>query len=271
MMEITRIGIISHPEVQTGLLRRVASKLRKKDCLLYYDPLAAEKTGEKPTKTQKMHVDLAMVFGGDGTLLWSVNELPGRPLILGVNTGRIGYLTEISADKAEEYVDKIFRKEYYIDERSKLRVNEKYDVLNELVILPQRPASLLEFRISLNGEKATEFRADGVIVATQTGSTGHSFSAGGPILHPDTPAYLITPMISFMREQHPLVVPDNMTSTIEFLGKKKDLYLILDGSSVKKLSHKDQISVRKSESTAKFIRFTKKKWKPKTTEIGSLN
>jgi NAD+ kinase len=262
-MEISRIGIISHPEVEKELLRRIVKKLKKKDCLLYYDPLAAEKTGEKPTKTSKMNVDLAIIFGGDGTLLWSVNELPNRPMILGVNTGRVGYLTEISADDAEEYVDKIFRKEFYIDERSKLKVNEKYDVLNELVLLPQRPASLLEFRVSLN--------ADGIIVATQTGSTGHSFSSGGPIIHPDAKAYLITPMVAFMREQHPLVVPDNMSTEIEFMGKKKDIYLILDGSQVKKLAHTDKVSVRKSENTAKFIRFTKKKWKPKTTEAASLN
>lgn len=76
-------------------------------------------------------------------------------------------------------------------------------------------------------------------------------------------------MIAFMREQHPLVVPDDQTTTIEFLGKKKDLSLILDGSIVKKLTHTDKVSVRKSEKTAKFIRFTKKKWKPKTTETGS--
>jgi NAD+ kinase len=270
-MEISRIGLISHPEVEKELLRKIVKKLKKKDCLIYYDPLAAEKTGEKPTKTSKMNVDLAIIFGGDGTLLWSVNELPNRPAILGVNTGRIGYLTEISADKAEQYVDKIFLKEFYIDERAKLKINEKYDVLNELVLLPQRPASLLEFRISLNGEKTTEFRADGVIVATQTGSTGHSFSSGGPIIHPDAKTYLITPMVAFMREQHPLVVPDNTITSIEFLGKKKDLYLILDGSVVKKLSHSDKVSVRKSEKTAKFIRFTKKKWKPKTTETNSLN
>jgi NAD+ kinase len=270
-MEISRIGIISHPEVEKELLLRTVKKLKKKDCLLYYDPLTAKKIGEKPTKTSKMNVDLAIIFGGDGTLLWSVNELPNRPMILGVNTGRVGYLTEISGDKAEEYVDKIFRKEFYIDEREKLLVNEKYDVLNELVLLPQRPASLLDFRISLNGEKATEFRADGVIVATQTGSTGHSFSSGGPIIHPDAKAYLITPMIAFMREQHPLVVPDNMSTEIEFLGKKKDLYLILDGSIVKKIAHSGRVSVRKSENTAKFIRFTKKKWKPKTGETRSLN
>jgi NAD+ kinase len=267
-MEISRIGIISHPEVDKELLRRIICKLKKEECILYYDPLTAKKTGEKPTKTSKMNVDLAIIFGGDGTLLWSVNELPGRPAILGINTGRVGYLTEISADKALDCIDKLFRKEFYIDERSKLKVNEKYDVLNEMVLLPQRPASLLEFCILLNGEKTTDFRADGVIVATQTGSTGHSFSAGGPIIHPDAKAYIITPMISFMREQHPLVIPDNMTASIESLGKKKDLFLVLDGSQVKKISHGDKISVRKSEKTAKFIRFTSKKWKPKTTEAG---
>jgi len=168
-----------------------------------------------------MNTDLAIIIGGDGTLLWSVNELPGRPLILGINTGRIGFLTEISAEHAEECIDKIFHKQYYIDERSKLKINEKYDVLNEIVLIPQKPASLIEFRISLNGEKTTEFRADGVIAATQTGSTGHSFSAGGPIIHPDTHAYIITPMISFMREQHPLIIPDNMTAAIESIGKRK--------------------------------------------------
>jgi NAD+ kinase len=270
-MEITRIGIISHPEVEKELLLRITKKLKQKDCLLYYDPLAAEKTGEKPTKTRDMHVDLAIIFGGDGTLLWSVNELRNRPMILGVNTGRVGYLTEIPAGKAGEYIDKIFKGEFFIDERTKLKINDKYEVLNELVILPQRPASLLEFRISLDGEKTTEFRADGVIIATQTGSTGHSFSSGGPIIHPDAKTYLITPMIAFMREQHPLVVPDSMSTTVEMLGKKKDLYMVLDGNTVKKMSHQCKVSVKKSQNTAKFIRFTKKKWKPKTTDASYSN
>jgi NAD+ kinase len=270
-MEISRIGIITHPEVEKNIVLDTVKKLRKKGVSLCFDPRTAEKMGVKATETKGMDVDLAIILGGDGTLLWSVNELRGSPLILGINTGRIGYLTELGVHNHIENIEKIFSGEFFIDERSKLRVNNKYDVLNELVIMPQRPASLLEFRISLNNEKITEFRADGVLVSTQTGSTGHALSLGGPIIHPEAGVYQIMPMVSFMQEQPPLIVPDTSRTEIEFLGKKKDAYMILDGNVIKKIKHTEKVAVQKSKNTVRFVRFSKKKWKPKITDSGYLN
>ena len=270
-MEISSIGIITHPDVGKKTIQEIIKKLRRKNVTLFYDPLTAEKMGEKATKVWDMDADLAIILGGDGTLLWSVGELKGNPLILGINTGRVGYLTELGVHNHIENLEKLFTGEYFIDNRAKLLINKEYEVLNELVIMPQRPASLLEFRVSLGGEKITEFRADGILVSTQTGSTGHALSLGGPIIHPDSKVYLIMPMISFMQEQPPLVVPDDAVTVIEFMGKKKDAYLILDGNEIKKIRHTGKVTVEKSRNTVRFIRFSKKKGKPKITDSGFLN
>jgi len=270
-MEIGRVGVIAHPEVKKELLLSIKNKLSKKGLKLFYDPLCAKKIGQKPTEIKDMDIDLAIICGGDGTMLWSAGKLKGSPLLLGVNTGRVGFLNEVSIKNVSSSIDRILKNDYHVDERSRLRVNKRFDVLNELAILPQKPASLLEFSIKVGGEQAVSFRADGVLISTQTGSTGHALSAGGPIIHPDAKVYLITPMISFMQAQPAMIVPDTSKTEIEVISKKSDIYLVLDGNVIKKHAHTDKVSVEKSPKGARFIRFTKKRWKMRTTGSGSLN
>ncbi|RLI87774.1 MAG: hypothetical protein DRO76_01815 [Candidatus Altiarchaeales archaeon] len=260
-MEISRIGIIAHPEVKKEFVQKIVKKLRKKDIHLYFDPIAAGKIKEKKTNVGDMRVDLAIILGGDGTLLWSVNELKSNPIILGINTGRVGYLAELKAENAIKGIEKLLRGEFFIEERMKLIANNRYEALNELAILPKRPASLLEFRINLDQEKIAEFRADGVLVSTQTGSTGHSLSLGGPIIHPEARVYLISPMVPFMREQAPLIVPDSSKTEIALLRKNRDAYLVLDGNIVKIIKSQSKVSIEKSKNKVKFVRFPKNKKK----------
>jgi len=269
--KIRSIGVITHPEVPKDFVQKVAGNLRRKGVGLVFDPLAAGKTNEKETNIRDMDIDLAVILGGDGTLLWSVNELRGSPLILGINTGRIGYLAELDAENMEKNLKKLFSGEFLVDERAKLRINGKYEVINEVVILPQRPASLLEFRMSIGKEKAAEFRADGLLVSTQTGSTGHSLSLGGPVIHPDAKAYLITPIAPFMQEQPPVIVPDNIKTTIELSGKKKDACIVMDGNLIRKMKHSEKLVVEKSNNTVKFVRFSERKWKISKRNTGYLN
>lgn len=262
-MKISNIGIITHPEVKNNLVQKIIKKLRSKNIGIYFDPVAAVKIKKKKTSVRGMRVDLAIILGGNGTLLWAVNELKSNPMILGINTGRVGYLAELKAKNSIKGIEKLLKNKFYIEERMKLKVNNKYEALNELVIVPKIPASLLEFRINLNKEKITEFRADGILVSTQTGSTGHALSLGGPIIHPEANVYLITPMVPFMQEQAPLIVPDSSKIEIELLRKNRDSYLVIDGNIVKTLKSNAKVSIEKSKNTVKFVRFSRKKWKSK--------
>jgi len=268
---IRTIGVITHPEVSKDFVHMVASNLKRKGVNLLFDPLAAGKMNQKETNILDMDIDLAVILGGDGTLLWSVNELRCKPLVLGINTGRIGYLAELDASNLEKNIKKIFSGEFIIDERSKLRINDQYEVLNEAVILPKRPAALLEFRMSIGREKPAEFRADGLLVSTQTGSTGHSLSLGGPIMHPDARAYLITPIAPFMQEQPPVIVPDSMKTTIELAGKKKNACMVLDGNTIRNIKYAEKTVFEKSRNTVRFIRFSERKWKLSKRSTGYLN
>ena len=128
--KIRSIGVITHPEVPKDFVQKVAGNLRRKGVGLVFDPLAAGKTNEKETNIRDMDIDLAVILGGDGTLLWSVNELRGSPLILGINTGRIGYLAELDAKNMEKNLKKLFSGEFLVDERAKLR--QRWDILNRL-------------------------------------------------------------------------------------------------------------------------------------------
>lgn len=264
-MEIMNIGIITHPGVKKGFVWEVVKKLGKKN--IYFDPVAAEKLGREKTKVGDMDVDLAVILGGDGTLLWSVNELKVNPLILGINTGGVGYLAELNAENALEGIGKLLKGDFFIDERMKLKADGGYEALNEFVILPERPASLLEFRIKLGGGELTEFRADGVLVSTQTGSTGHALSLGGPIIHPEARVYLLAPMVPFMREQASLILPDSSKIKITLLREKRGAHLISDGNIVKALKPKSMISIEKSRTGVKFVRLSGGKGKWRTGKI----
>ena len=260
-MEILNIGIITHPGVKKEFVWRIVEKLGEDN--IYFDPVAAEKLGRKKTEVGDMKVDLAVILGGDGTLLWSVNELKGNPLILGINTGGVGYLAELNMENALAGIGKLLKGDFFIDERMKLKVDDGYEALNEFVILPESPAALLEFRIMLGGEELTEFRADGVLVSTQTGSTGHALSLGGPIIHPDSRVYLLAPMIPFMRGQASLIIPDSSRIEIKLLRENRGAHLISDGNIIKALKPQSTVSIEKSRRGVKFVRLSgdKMKWK----------
>ncbi|MBN2250467.1 MAG: NAD(+)/NADH kinase [Candidatus Altiarchaeota archaeon] len=266
-MEISKIGIITHPNVKKNIIRKTLKKTRKKNTTILLDPQTAAKAGGEGTNVKDMHVDLAIIIGGDGTLLWAINELPKSPLLLGINTGRIGYLTELE-ERNLGNLEKIHSGGFHIDERTKLRINDRYEALNEIVILPKRPAALAEFSLKIDGEKIPNFRADGILVSTQTGSTGHALSLGGPVIHPKTDAYLIAPIIPYMREQAPMIVPGKTKTSIQLTGKEKEARMILDGNTIKEIEPGSETTITKSKNTARFVRFTENKWKQATKKQG---
>lgn len=255
-MKPSKIGIISHPRIDSCLVSEVADCLKEAGLRLFFDPVSAKKVGRKKTEVNKMLVDVAFVFGGDGTILWVVSRICGNPLILGVNTGKVGYLAEITPNEVKKKIKNIIDGRFWVDERTKLLVDNKFSVLNEVLVISKDPATLLDFRVSLDGVEVAHFRADGVMVSTPTGSTGYSLSAGGPILHPSVSAYIITPLNPFLRAQMPLVVPDDSVTEIELLREDREASLILDGQSAGVIKPTKSVVVCKSNEKVRFIRFS---------------
>ncbi len=250
-----KIGVISHPHVDPKPLQKIVKQLSDARFYISLDPVAASKLNSKGTEITDMVVDLVITLGGDGTLLWAVKELRSDPLVLGINAGRFGYLTELNLDNASYGLNLLIDKKFHIDERSKLKVNRRFEALNEVSIFPLIPASLLEFKVNVNSHPLMDFRADGVVVSTQTGSTGHSLSLGGPIITPDTRAWTITPANSFMGEQKSIVIPDDSKISIQLLREDRGAYLVVDGHVIEKLHFNDTVLVEKSDRTVKFVRF----------------
>ena len=214
--------------------------------------------------------DLVITFGGDGTLIklaqhTSYKEIP----VFSINLGTVGFLTEIQKnEKVIENLERVFNKKYRIDRRSMLRVTiyrktKKIDtflVLNEAVINQGNFARLIELSVEINQRRMVRFKADGVILSTPTGSTGHSLSAGGPIVHPQLDAFVFTPICPSALTMRPIVIPSNrqVTLTIETQRKFKDnhIALTIDGQIVTPLQYGDQIKIRRSARHFPLARMT---------------
>ena len=208
------------------------------------------------------HVELVIVFGGDGTFLSvskQVNEynIP----ILGINSGGLGFLTEFTLNELYPIMEKIIEDDYEIEERGMLSATVykkgkkfgSYTVLNDLVINNGKVSRIIDLAIYAEGNLITTFKADGIIFSTPTGSTAYSLSAGGPIAHPTLPVTLITPICPHILTNRPLVVSNEMEITVKVLTVGSS-YLTLDGQETVKVELNDEIKLKKSDSTVKLIK-----------------
>ncbi len=185
--------------------------------------------------------DLAVVIGGDGSFLGAVRELNNAikkdeelPLLLGIHTGSLGFLTECTLDGWKASLEKGLQNGFNIETRSMLDVrvegNEAiYTVLNDLVINRNDVARMIEFDIYCNDEFVSSTKADGVVVSTPTGSTAYSLAAGGPIMHPSIPAFVITPICPHTLTNRPIVVSDSAQVQIKVKTDTDDILITLDG------------------------------------------
>ncbi len=207
--------------------------------------------------------DLLVSVGGDGTVLYSarlVQEL-GIP-ILAVNLGTFGFITEISSDEWKDAIDSIFAGREKISRRLMLKVSVIRDGgrvfqcqgLNEAVVTSAGVAKVVNLELLVGRTKAGNFRCDGIIIATPTGSTGYSLAAGGPILDSEMSALIITPVCPFTLSNRPLVLGANEVITIRVnKHQRTDLMLTVDGQQYCELEEGDEIVVEKSRSRALLI------------------
>lgn len=273
MLAYQRIGLTVKSDFpgKDEAVKRVVQLLKRSGAEISLDPkrcghVAVSK--EFPTYRREADLDLLVVIGGDGTILRTIRELEDFSIpILSVNRGAVGFLAETDMQEAEALLPKLLGGSGVIEERSVLCVHAKRGdedlfkgcVLNEAVIAQGSISRLIDLRTLVNGEELTTFRADGLIIATPTGSTAYSLSAGGPIVHPRLSASILTPINPYSFSQKPIVVPGDHAIEVEVLkeeNKFKDIEvsLTLDGQTYVSLERHDRIYAYINAKTVKFLR-----------------
>jgi NAD+ kinase len=208
--------------------------------------------------------DLSCLFvlGGDGTFLSAVRWIGDLSIpVLGVKFGKIGFLAETAAENLFAAAEKIIEDDYTIKRRMRLKVDvvrEKKTiisepVLNDIVINRGALARLADVETHIDDHYLTTFRSDGLIVATPTGSTAYSLAAGGPVIHPDVPGIIITPICPFTLTNRPLIVPDSIRITLKLAKGASDIKLTFDGQEGLDIDDRDTIIVRKGSHALKMI------------------
>lgn len=209
--------------------------------------------------------DIFISVGGDGTILQSVNFIRNRDIpILGINTGRLGFLATVNKEEIRHTITLLLKNEYKISQRSLLsirtnpKIEELYDnhyALNEIAVSRKNTTSMITIDTWLDEEYLTAYWADGLIVSTPTGSTGYSLSCGGPVVTPATKALIITPIAPHNLNARPLVIKDNTKITLKVSGRADD-YLVSMDSRIATLKNNTTITIQKAPFKLKMVEFT---------------
>jgi NAD+ kinase len=206
--------------------------------------------------------DLVVVLGGDGTLLSVARSLAEGVPILGVNLGSLGFLTEISRGELYPSLVKVLEGHYQIEERPLLDVEltrsgggrATWRVFNDAVVMKGALSRIIELSLRVEGNLVARFRADGLIVASPTGSTAYNLSAGGPIVHPLLPVVLLTPICPHALTLRPVVVPAEATVELTLETDHEEVFLTLDGQEGTSLALRDTVRVSRSQRVTRMVK-----------------
>jgi NAD+ kinase len=221
-------------------------------------------TADEFSSHQDFHsgIDLTMSIGGDGTFIKSVGFIrdSGVP-ILGINTGRLGFLANISKDQIQQTMEQVKAKNYDFQKRSLLRIQTEENIfgednfaLNELTLQKKDTASMITVHASLDNKYLNSYWADGLIVSTPTGSTAYNLSCGGPIITPGCQVHILTPIAPHNLNVRPVVVPDHMPIKLKIEGRDRKCLISLDGVS-KNIRQDEEIIVTKAEFMINVVKF----------------
>lgn len=269
-----KIGITARSDIadREAVLKQIVGIVEEAGAKALLDPKRCMVPSLKKSATFKScrDIDLLLVLGGDGTILRSIREIDDfRVPILSVNRGTVGFLSELTLPEAPQMIPYFLRGKGTVEERSLLEVvatrgKKKLwsgKVLNEAVISQGAISRLIDLKTSVNGDPLATFHADGVIIATPTGSTAYSLAAGGPIVHPQLKATILTPINPHSFTQKPLVLPAENEVEVTILTKPNkfgdvQVSLTLDGQTYVTLQRGDTVHAVLSEETAKFLRLS---------------
>ena len=258
-----KIGILYHPlnKAAYSLAEEIKKFLTSRGVSTW---LCSAWEGEK-ARSQVNGTEMILSIGGDGTILRATQvAVPNQIPITGINMGKLGFMTELSADEALKKLPSLIAGEGWIDERAMLEAEllpaepeteppPKFYALNDIVMARGAIARVVNIEASIDGEVLTSYRADGVIVATATGSTGYSLAAGGPILHPQSNEFLLLPVLPHLSPAYTLVLPPTAVVRLQ-LSTIHQATLSIDGNINLQLDSGATVTVKHSAKKAQFLR-----------------
>jgi NAD+ kinase len=259
-MAIRTVGVAIKPDEPRALdaVRHLAKWLAQHGLRARFEHHAAEAVGEPGVAREVLgrEADLLVVLGGDGTLLGMARAVDDRTVpILGINLGTLGFLVEVPVDQMELALARAIAGELAVEPRMRLvvrllrggREERRWHALNDAVVIKRAPERIVDLEARADGQLVATYPADGLIVATPTGSTAYSLSAGGPILLPGVPALLLTPICPHALTQRPLVLSDRAAIEVRVRPRGGDVQLAVDGQEAAPVGADDVVSVRRAE------------------------
>jgi NAD+ kinase len=259
-MTMKKVGILYHPMIEAAhtLADELKGFLSARGISVW---LCSAWEGEE-AKSQVNNTDLILTIGGDGTILRATQVATGQIPITGVNLGRLGFMTELSAKEAKDKLPALLEGEGWLDERAMLEAElsttgtespQTFYALNDVVVARGAVARVVFVEANIDGELLTTYKADGVIVATATGSTGYSLAAGGPILHPQSEDFLLVPISPHLSPTYPLVLPAASVVKLR-VNTTHQATLSVDGHINLPISSGSVITIKRSSNTNRFLR-----------------
>lgn len=261
-MKVSKIGIVSRFDQQDALdmVRTIYDEFSSK-----VDIVVSTKTGQHlgitdhsiPVEQMRdAGVQMIISVGGDGTVLRNISKMDDPLPVLGINMGTLGFLVDISPEDAIKSIDDVL-KGFTYTERARLCVhlNGKRlpDATNEIVLVTARPAKILTFRIAVDNSEIEDMRADGIVVATPTGSTAYAMSAGGPIVDPRVSASIIVPIAPFKLSARPWIVPGDSNIKVEMTIPEKEAAIVVDGQHTYSMKEHDIVTITNAKNPARFV------------------
>ncbi|OGN88819.1 MAG: hypothetical protein A2158_03695 [Chloroflexi bacterium RBG_13_46_14] len=255
------IGILYHPRKETA--GTLAEKLKQSIESRGINVWTSSAWEVEEARKQVNGTDLLLTIGGDGTILRAVQTIvPESVPITGINLGNLGFMTELSVEEVEDSLNDLIDGKGWIDERYLLEAeivsddmqkSQKFYALNDVVLARGSIARVIHIEARINEELLTTYKADGVIVATATGSTGYSLAAHGPILYPQSRELLLVPVAPHLSSSYSLVLPDSAVIKLTLMTYHSAT-ISIDGHINSSLSNNIEITVRHSLNTVKFLR-----------------
>ena len=263
------VGIVSRPRQEdvAAVAPKLIEWLESRGLSVLYDrETAACLVGsgrECSREDLTARVDLVIVLGGDGTLLATARAFRDSTVpVLPINLGGLGFLTSVKLDELYAILEEVLQGRNRVSERSMLeahitragKVMARHRALNDAVLNKGALARIIDLDLLVNGEFVCSYKADGLIISTPTGSTAYSLAAGGPIVYPQVPAFVVTPICPHTLTNRPLVIPETSNIEITFRSDDAQVYLTLDGQVGVELEPADRIAIAKSSNPLRLVR-----------------
>jgi len=258
-----KIGFVSRRGEDSVRLAEMLINQLKSRAEILVEPELGCRLGLQGTSIEEMErqkADFIVSVGGDGTILRTIHRMSDPLPILGINMGTLGFLVDVEPKDAVKTLEELLTG-FEVDERSRLKVllNDKClpSATNEVALITASPAKMIEFVIIVDGSLMEDFRADGVIIATSTGSTAYAMSAGGPIVDPRVDAIVLVPNAPFKLSSRPWVIPGDSVIEVRLKLPEKDALVVVDGQSMATICVNDTVVISKAETPARFVKVSK--------------